>query len=200
MRERIVGSRLRRFIEEKSKKHTRFFSALQRGFIDMSYHDVKDPSYVERHISQTADPVHIKLMSLLCERFCPAWKSEPFYWAIFLHEDKCMLCVRAPHRQDNFFLDDDEARAVVPWARNNQRLIDRRFGELWNLGDPDITAKFKLALGNDQSAINGFGVDQHLFARASFLKELRKTVRATPQKTKKPAAVYTLPEKSSTKG
>jgi hypothetical protein len=200
MREKIVGSRLRRFIEGKTKKHARFFSSLQNGYINMSYHDVVDRDYVARHIDQMADPVHIKLMALLCERFCPAWTSEPFFWAIFLHEDKCMLCVRAPKRQDAFFLNDGEARAIVPWARNNQRLIDRRVGELWNLGDADITAKFKLALRKDENAINGFGVDQHLFARNSLLKELRKVVSTAPQKTTKPATVHSFNDKNSTKG
>jgi|9_EtaG_2_1085328.scaffolds.fasta_scaffold27245_3 hypothetical protein len=200
MHQKISGSRLKRFIERDGEIALMFTIPATGEQLHLRYHDSQDPEYVKRHAQNLQDPVHVNLITLLIDRFCPRWRTEPYYWSVHLHEDKCMFCVRGPNRMDIFFLNQEEARIMIPHSRNISRLIDRRVGELWNLGDPDITAKFKEALSNDVNAINGFGIDQHLFARSSLLNELRKVVSATPQKTTKPATVHNLKNNNSTKG
>ena len=199
MREKIVGSRLRRFMEKSGDIGTTFVSTINNQLLDIRYHDVGDDGYVQRHAKQLEDAVHVRLIGLLIERFCPLLAKEPYHWAIFLHEDKCMMCVRGPGRMDIFFLEESESRLMIPWARNNSRLIDRRVGELWNLGDPDITTKFKEALARDQNAINGFGIDKHLFERSSLLAELRKSI-TSPRPVSAKNTVESINKNKSTKG
>jgi len=200
MHQKISGSRLKRVLEGDGEVALQFVIPTTGEKLTLKYHDSKDPEYLVRHARNLQDPIHVNLITLLLERFCPLYLTEPYFWSVHLDEDKCMFCVRSPGRIDIFFLDPEDARIMVPHARKISRLVDRRVGELWNLGDPNITTKFKEALNKHETAINGFGVDQYLFARSSLLKELREVIAATPQKTTKPATVYKLQDGTSTKG